>query len=223
MVCFGSYLHQLSTQAKWGRLSLGEVPILIGEIGLPYDINDAHAYRTGDYSKHVELVDGMLSALEKNWASFAWWNFNPDCICEYGDGWNKEDFSVIALDEQSRDHANKKGETDELYKGGRVLEGLIRPYAAKVAGVPRDTNWDRHNWEFTFAWANSRSVQLDEKVRTTEIFWPKYLFEGETIKVELSDGNWRIDEQVRPHGFDASIEDADDFFCAQGPNTLRRA
>ncbi len=120
-----NYLTQLKTQAKWGRLSLGEVPILVGEIGLPYDINDAHGYKTGDYRKHVELVDALLNALEQNWESFAWWNFNPDCVCEVGDAWNKEDFSVIALDEQSRDKANVKGETNELYKGGRVLEALI--------------------------------------------------------------------------------------------------
>lgn len=57
---------------------------MIGEIGIPYDINDAHCYKTGDYRKHVELVDAMISALEKNWESFTWWNFNPDCVCEYG-------------------------------------------------------------------------------------------------------------------------------------------
>ncbi|KDN52579.1 glycoside hydrolase family 5 protein [Tilletiaria anomala UBC 951] len=195
-----NYLHQLTTQAKWGRVSMGEVPMLVGEIGLPFDINDAHAYRTGDYRKHAELVDGMLSALEKNWQSFTWWNFNPDCIFEYGDGWNKEDFSVIALDLPSRDRANVKGDHDELYRGGRVLEALIRPYAAKVAGLPVSTHWDRHNWEFTLAWSNSSTVPLDKAdklSRMTEIFWPTYLFEGERLEVQLSDGTWRIDENVQ--------------------------
>ena len=60
------------------------MPTLIGEIGIPYDINDARCYKTGDYRKHVELVDAMIGALEKNWESFTWWNFNPDCVCEYG-------------------------------------------------------------------------------------------------------------------------------------------
>lgn len=32
---------------------------------------------------------------------------------------------MIALDAASKDKANVKGETNELYTGGRVLEGLI--------------------------------------------------------------------------------------------------
>lgn len=185
-----NYLKQLTTLATLGRRSLGNVPLLIGEIGLPYDINGAHAYKNGDYRKHVEIADAMLNALEKNWASFTWWNFNPDAIATHGDGWNKEDFSVIATDEASRDRANTKGEKNELYKGGRILDALIRPYATKVAGVPLSTNWDRRHGEFRFTWMNRSSKSV-----VSEFFFPKYIFEGRNVLIELSDGTWRLDTE----------------------------
>lgn len=186
-----NYLKQITAQAVFGRQSLGNVPLLVGEIGLPYDINGAYAYKTGDYGKHVQLADAMLNALEKNLLSFTWWNFNPDAIAAHGDGWNKEDFSVITADVTSRDKANIAGETNELYRGGRILDALIRPYAVKVAGVPLDTNWDRHLGTFTLDWMNRRSQSA-----VTEIFFPKYLFQGKNVLIDLSDGTWCINQEA---------------------------
>lgn len=53
---------------------MGNHPLLFSEIGIPYDMDDKHAYKTGDYSSQVRAMDANHFALEGSKANgFALW------------------------------------------------------------------------------------------------------------------------------------------------------
>ncbi|KXH63634.1 glycoside hydrolase family 5 protein [Colletotrichum nymphaeae SA-01] len=204
-----NYRTQLANILKYGQRSLGiHVPALIGEVGIPYDINGSEAFKTGNYDKLRELMHALVSAMEDNNLAFTLWNYNPDNRVEYGDGWNKEDFSVVNGDSEAKpghilpDYANEAHEDDELYRGGRVLDVIIRPYAVKIAGRPVRSDWDPRTLHYEFEWTSEaereakNSKSQPEKSRTTEIFVPKYHYAQRNIDIKVSDGEWSYDPDL---------------------------
>ncbi|KAK7423563.1 hypothetical protein QQX98_001021 [Neonectria punicea] len=194
-----NYRTQIGNIIKYGKASLGQVPMLIGEVGIPFDVNGGAAFATGWYDKQRELMNALIAAMEDNAIAFTLWNYNPHNRFEYGDGWNKEDFSVINGDDVDehgptrQDYRNAAHEDDELYRGGRVLDVIIRPYAVKIAGTPIRSNWDHRTLRFDFAWS---SVETDgDKARLTEVFLPDYHYAKHEIRVKVSDGEWSYDAE----------------------------
>mgnify|MGYP002758637320 FL=1 len=92
------------------------MPILVSEVGIPYDVNGSTALRDGDYSVQHTRLSTLISALDRNLVSFTLWNYNPANTADEGDGWNKEDFSIINMEKQAADQANKRRD-DPLYAG----------------------------------------------------------------------------------------------------------
>ena len=81
-----NYELQIRTLVEAAYRSLGEVPVMIGECGVPMDIKCAavslmidtrilisdepccskeEAFRTGDFSWHERMMDAMMCALER--------------------------------------------------------------------------------------------------------------------------------------------------------------
>jgi glycosyl hydrolase family 5 len=196
-----NYRLQISNILRHGRESLGlGVPALIGEVGIPFDLNDKSAFATGDYHKQRELMHALIGAMEDNFVGFTLWNYNPHNRMEYGDGWNMEDFSIINGDERSPesqllpDHHNSEHEDNELYRGGRVLDVVIRPYAVKTAGQPTRSAWDPRTLRFDLEWSSPDSgLENGLLTRTTEIFLPQYHYAKHDLQIQLSDGDWSLD------------------------------
>lgn len=198
-----NYRKQIKNIIKYGRTSLGpDVPIIVGEVGIPFDINKRAAFVTGSYDKQRELMHNLIAAMEDNLVGFTLWNYNPQNRVEHGDGWNKEDFSVINCDEilqdglVRQDYRNKLHEHDDLYRGGRTLNVVIRPYAAKIAGLPIRSSWDCRTLRYEFEWS-SMGITVKEKETDksclTEIFIPNYHYAKHRISIKLSDGEWTFD------------------------------
>ena len=142
-------------------------------------------------------MNALISAMEDNFVGFTLWNYNPHNRVEYGDGWNKEDFSIINGDEITHggpirpDYRNGDHESDELYRGGRVLDVIIRPYAVKIAGRPLRSNWDPETLQFDFEWSSaSDSGNQSAKSRITEFFIPAYHYAEDQLQISVSDGKW---------------------------------
>lgn len=70
--------------------------MVIGECGIPMDINRKKAFDSGDYRHHTNFLDAVISALDSNLVSFTLWNYNPANTNEFGDHWNGEDFSIFS-------------------------------------------------------------------------------------------------------------------------------
>lgn len=175
-----NYAKQVGTLVGLGRRAVG-APTIIGEVGIPYDVNGGTAMRTGDYRVQHELMYALISALEQSFSSFTLWNYNPSNVAATGDGWNMEDFSIINLEERAADCANKFRD-NELYRGGRTLNAIVRPYAAKVAGEPLRTRWNGDSGTFFFAWA-ARACGAP-----TEVYVPRLHFDH--VHVRLSSGSY---------------------------------
>lgn len=86
---------------------LGPYPTMIGEIGIPYDMDGRRAYGytdggrgKGDYKSQEKAMDASLNAADGgNGLSYAVWSYCADNEHRWGDGWNMEDLSVWSADD----------------------------------------------------------------------------------------------------------------------------
>ncbi|SNX85163.1 uncharacterized protein MEPE_03872 [Melanopsichium pennsylvanicum] len=209
-----NYALQLGKIKDLAYASLGTVPVIVGEVGLPFDINARHAYMTGDYTKQHEILDALINSMEKLGLGFTLWNYNPDNRVEYGDGWNFEDFSITNGDHVHQDEnagatiglkpdfRNSTHEDDELYKGGRGLEVIIRPYAVKIAGVQTFTEFDHKTLFFEVHWKNITNLSSEESKgdgleRVTEIFLPAYHYQSKRFSITTTDAETSFNAELQ--------------------------
>ena len=89
-------------------------PILVGETGVPWDMNIQSAYSTGDIHYQLTMTDAILHAMEQSGAlNWTFWNLTlshstlgtPQPVhnetsspFQSGDAWNSEDFSIVSSD-----------------------------------------------------------------------------------------------------------------------------
>ncbi|KAG0308193.1 hypothetical protein BGZ98_008701 [Dissophora globulifera] len=112
--CFRS---QLACIKEEGQAAIGQHPTLIGEIGIPYDMNDGKSYKSnGNYKDQIKAMDANMYALESNHLNFTLWNYCPDNNHKWGDNWNGEDLSLWSKDDVGRDPRRvlKKGSKSSL-------------------------------------------------------------------------------------------------------------
>ena len=176
-----SFVEQLAHIKNRADERMGAIPTLIGEFGIPLDMRDKRAYRTGDFSLQTKAVDANFRAMEANLLNCTLWNYTADNDNRWGDQWNDEDFSIFSRDQQI--------DPGDINSGGRALEAVVRPYARKVAGEPLRMHFDLSSRTFEFEFRHDPAVRAP-----TEIFVPNYQY-PEGYAVELSDGTYRIDRE----------------------------
>ncbi|KAI0823849.1 glycoside hydrolase [Trametes gibbosa] len=111
-VKIGERAIRKSLQEQLGYLQadakiLGAYPTIIGEIGIPYDMDDKKAYgytdggkHRGDFSSQQKALDASMNAADgPNALNYTIWNYCPDNSHAWGDGWNMEDLSVWSPDD----------------------------------------------------------------------------------------------------------------------------
>ncbi|RIB29178.1 Glycoside Hydrolase Family 5 protein [Gigaspora rosea] len=287
-----NYFGQVRNIIKDGLKNVGNKPCVIGECGIPMDINDKKAFETGDYTHHSNFLDAVLGAMEKNLVNFTLWNYNPLNDNIHGDHWYGEDFSIYSpppfktcmpttppasvtsinvtneatvsilnngspsklksrvkgtLKIQTFQNSSSKDQTDQIFQdaseeenplsseiyvecentmdqmsptsptspfdlnpwqleqdqeeshhaGGRVLDAVLRPYAAKIAGIPHTMIFNLKTKEFTFKFTNYPASQRIENADAlivapeTEIYIPSYHYKKLNLDIRVSDGDWR--------------------------------
>jgi hypothetical protein len=87
------------------------------------------------------------------------WNYNPENDDSSGDNWNGENFSWFS-NSRAGYRSMTSGQTlalaqdaNELDLGGRILDAVVRPYAAKTAGVPLKSEYEMTTGTFSYSWA----------------------------------------------------------------------
>ncbi|HEY0942011.1 MAG TPA: cellulase family glycosylhydrolase [Steroidobacter sp.] len=177
------YVRELSDVAARGRNASRDLPVLIGEFGIPYDMNGAEAYRMwaagrrddGVWAPHTTALTLMYDALDELLLSSTQWNYcasnrNDERI---GDGWNQEDLSIYSVDQ--RTHA------DDPDSGGRAVPGFCRPYVRCAQGALK---------RFAFNGATGIcevSIEVDANVAAaTEIYLPRIHYPS-GFKVETNE------------------------------------
>lgn len=58
-----SYATQMLNILRHGYRQIGEIPIILGETGCPFDLNDKAAFRTKDFRWQERMLDGICSAI----------------------------------------------------------------------------------------------------------------------------------------------------------------
>lgn len=181
------------------------------------DMNKGEAFETGDFKWQARMMDALMTGLEQSLVGFTLWNYNPDNDDQRGDDWNGENFSWFsrgrALPPSLLYHEQ---DAPSLDNGGRILPSIVRPYAAKTAGIPIHFQYEMNTGAFTYTWVHSTPnpasqtrLKGQESVfqppRTghaaltsleTEIFLPSQLTHGRRVIVKgLAPGDkYRYDE-----------------------------
>ncbi|KAJ7700479.1 glycoside hydrolase [Mycena rosella] len=149
-----NFALQLRNVVEAGYKVLGETPVLVGECGVPMDMNKGEAFATDDFTWQARMMDAMITGLERSLVGFTLWNYNPFNEDKLGDSWNGENFSWFsgrrALPSSLLYHEQ---DAPSLDQGGRILGAVVRPYAAKVAGVPIRFEYEMTTGAFEFEWA----------------------------------------------------------------------
>ncbi|GAA5931458.1 uncharacterized protein JCM15063_001473 [Sporobolomyces koalae] len=101
---------QLGMLRQDGLDKLGQFPTMMGEIGIPYDLDHKKAYKDGNYSTQVRALDASLNACDgDNVLNYTVWNYCPDNSHEWGDCWNGEDLTVWSPDDAVKSIAAREG------------------------------------------------------------------------------------------------------------------
>jgi hypothetical protein len=143
------YAAQLKAAKDWTREKMGNMPSLLGEFGLPFDMNNKRAYKKGDYRLHEEALSLYYGGIDQNLLHSTIWNYTADSTPETGDGWNGEDLSLIC-----------RGKP-------RALSGWRRPYPMATAGTPLSFTWDRKARCLSYRFTADPGIEAP-----TEIFAP---------------------------------------------------
>ncbi len=180
------YARQLGLYAKRARRH--GVPCLIGEFGIPYDLDRGRAYRAwaagsrdpDDWADQVLALTLAYDALDAHLLHATQWNYTATNRNDpwIGDGWNQEDLSIW-----SQDQCDDPGDPDS---GARALAGFCRPYVRAAQGTLTAM---RREADGCF----TASVDADTRIAApTEVFVPRATFSGE-LSVEVGDPSARIE------------------------------
>ncbi|KPM40884.1 putative glycosyl hydrolase [Neonectria ditissima] len=92
---------QLKTLRQEGIDRIGKHPCVLTEFGIPYDMDDKKAYKTGDYTSQSAALDANYFAVEGSGIEGAClWVYVASNDHEHGDQWNGEDLSIFSVDDK---------------------------------------------------------------------------------------------------------------------------
>ena len=172
------FSRQMRAMKLHSSEQMNQAPTLIGEVGIPMNLDKKRAYTSGDYKKQINALDRTLSVLEENLLSYCIWNYSPDNSHEHGDGWNAEDFSIFSSETLAQDVAGDEA----LNQGGRALEAFVRPYAMSVAGKVKGMHFNLKTKAFELVFEAS-----SESIVATIIYVPDLQY-PQGFEIDVSDG-----------------------------------
>lgn len=167
------YTQQIRAVKEMSRRHMGGPPTLIGEFGVPFDMNGGTAYRTGDFREQEEALDACYAALDANLVHGTLWNYTADNTNRWGDGWNQEDLSIFSRDQQQDPHRPDSG--------GRAVAGFCRPYVRRCAGEPERMAFHRQSGEFLL------QIRCEACAAPTEVYVPRFHY-PRGIRTETTSG-----------------------------------
>jgi hypothetical protein len=166
-----------------------ELPTLIGETGIPFDLDDGRAYdKDGDYTAHVKAMDALMSGCDSHLLSYTLWAYSATNSHEWGDGWNGEDLSIYCKETGSFPRHKQLA-------GFRAPAAWCRPYVQSISGkgaVPSSMSFSHKSSEF--------NLEIEAEGPGEALVYVPWLHyrrddEGEELdlQVSVSNGQWSVD------------------------------
>ena len=174
------FIAQLAKIKEFSKL-IGNCPTLIGEFGIPFNLNNKRSFRTNDFSKHVEALTLHHECMDANLLNYTLWNYTADNCNDWGDMWNLEDLSIFSRDQQEN--------PSDINSGGRAIEGFCRPYSQRTSGKIISMNFDRKKGIFKMKYEKN-----SKKLDPTIIYVPEIQFNN-GYDVSLCCGTYEKDEK----------------------------
>lgn len=174
------FIQQLKHVKSISEVLPGVPPSLIGEFGLPYDLNNKIGFKKFKknpekaWKIHTTALNMYYNALDANLLHSAQWNYTADNNNEWGDLWNLEDLSIFSRDQQTN--------PDDINSGGRAIEGFCRPYFVYCAGTPLKMEFNLKKGNFIFEFDGDSSIRAP-----TILYVPKIQFPN-GYEVSVSEG-----------------------------------
>ncbi|WP_416051550.1 cellulase family glycosylhydrolase [Cupriavidus basilensis] len=174
------YVRQLTRLKGAADRFPGGAPTLVGEFGIPFDLDNGRAYvewsagKRDVFGPHTLALELMYGALDELLLSATQWNYTATNRNDLriGDQWNQEDLSIFSVD-QIDDPLDPDA-------GGRAVAGFARPYVAAVQGHLNAMQYDRVSGAFVFTYQADLTVQAP-----TELVLPLAQFpHGVAIAIE---------------------------------------
>lgn len=159
------FLRQLGQRLQDSMTVHDGVPTLVGEFGVPFNLDNGKSFRTGNFSKQERALTFYYDLMDELMLHTTLWNYTPDNSNQWGDQWNLEDLSVFSLDQKTN--------SGNINTGGRAIKGFCRPY-------PRRFKGELIRFQFS---KGVFSLQMDMKEQGyVEIFVPSIHFSNPRIE-----------------------------------------
>lgn len=215
--------EQVTMMRDEGRESFGpNIPCLMSETGMPFDMNNKKAYIDGDYSSQVKALDAISAGLEACGIHHTYWGYNSLNTHAQGDNWNGEDFSFYSssrtpgedggafddngLSSSESNNNNKKGpliQVDSDVESSissstaqrKLLNTGTRAEEAFIRPFPTAVLGSIKSYKFDLSTITfTMEIDGEEAVDTpTEVFVPDYHFAENDMIVTVSSGKWDYD------------------------------
>lgn len=182
------------------------LPTLIGETGIPFNLDQGKAYQDGDYTNHVTALDAILSGCDDHLLNYTLWDYSAVNTHEWGDHWNGEDLSIYCAETQTTDAAGSFPPRGHEYLSGfRAAAAWCRPH---VQSLSRGTAPVRMSFDL-----KTSRFELDIQVESSQqggggdvvvyVPWLHYrksddddgngTCEELALMVDISHGSWSLD------------------------------
>ncbi|KAH9890487.1 glycoside hydrolase [Cubamyces lactineus] len=225
-VKIGERAIRKSLQEQLGYLKddakiLGSYPTIIGEIGIPYDMDGKRAYGytdggkyKGDFSSQQKALDASLNAADgPNTLNYTMWNYCPDNSHMWGDGWNMEDLSLWSPDDlrptsRYQMHASDSSSAALLKKGGNSVAPSAAASSLSLTTITPESPADddtvvqeRMGSRAFSGWENAYDF-LTDGARAVKAFcrpFPRVVVGVPTdIQFDISKAEFKLTVTVRP-------------------------
>lgn len=129
---------QFCAISKEGKENLGNIPVLMSETGMPFDMNKKRSYRTKRYRSQTSAIDALANALEGADMHHTYWCYTSINGHKWGDHWNNEDF--LFWSEDDREGTEVGDDVGQLKKDDRQQVSTASDYLRSS----RDSLYPRH-------------------------------------------------------------------------------
>jgi len=190
------FVEQLSARRDAGAGFPEGAPTLIGEFGIPYDLDEGAAFaawvegrREGVWDDHVLALSLMYDALDALQLHATQWNYTVSNrnAAAIGDGWNQEDLSIYSVDQRE--------DPTDPDSGGRAVDGFCRPFARRVQGRLALVGFERDRRRFTVEYDADPAIAAPSEIYAPRRQYPSGFVvrvEGPPARLDIDPGDQRI-------------------------------